>query len=432
MSNINNIFDKIIPHLVKFANLKGVMAVKDGFILAMPFTFIGSMCLLLANMPIPLYTELMTNIFTDGYRDALYQVVGATFDMVALIGVFGVAYSYVKNEKIDDVTAGILGIVSMLIVTESSIMVDSSIIPNVIPKEYMGGKGMIASIIIGLSVGYIYTFFIKKDINIKMPEGVPQGIANAFTSIIPSMFIIGLSFVIYILFENIFNTTFIEKIYEVLQMPIQNITDSILGVILIPFLIGICWWCGIHGPTLVMGVMSPILTASALENQAIIDSGKQLIVGENANIFTIQLVDQFVTMGGSGITLGLVICMIMKAKSTHFKKLGKLSLFPGIFNINEPLLFGMPIVFNPLMLVPFVLIPTISSIITYICVLSGFIEPFSGIMLPWGIPPIISGFIVGGVNGAILQAVIIIISVFIYYPFMKVLDEESYNREKAI
>lgn len=430
MSKITSFFEKLMPYILKFANAKPTQAIKDGFILTMPLTLVGSVFLLIANIPIDGYPEMMTNIFGPNWTVPLNQVTGSTFDIVALVGVFGVANAYVKNEGIDGISAGILAIVSMLIVSSSSVTVGNEVIGGVIPKTYMGGSGMIAAIIIGLFVGYTYSWFIKKDIRIKMPDGVPQGVANAFTALVPAAFIMTVAVIIFIVFDTLFDSTFIEKIYEVLQTPIQNMTDSLYAVILIPILISVFWWCGIHGATIVSGIMSPILTANALANQAIIDSGQALVVGENAKIFTIQFLEQFITFTGSGITIGLVISMIISAKSSHLKQLSKLSIFPGIFNINEPILFGLPIVFNPLMLVPFVLVPTTSAIITYFAIAIGIVEPFTGVMVPWTTPPIISGFIVGGWKAALLQVVIICMSTCIYYPFVKMVDKQSYKEEQ--
>lgn len=430
MDKLTSFFEKLMPYILKFANAKPTSAIKDGFMLTMPLTLIGSIFLLIANVPIPGYTDMMANMFGTGWDAPLYQVVGATFDIVALVGVFGIAYAYTKNEGIDGVSAGILGIVAMIIVSSSSVTAGGETVGGVIPKAYMGGKGMIAAIIIGLAVGYIYSWFIKRDIRIKMPEGVPQGVANAFTALIPATFIMVLAFLVYLLFDKMYDTTLVVKIYDILQTPIQNMTDSIGGVILIPLLMGLCWWCGIHGVTLIMGIMGPILTANSLANQAIVDSGQVLVAGENAKILTIQLIDQFVTFGGAGVTIGLVIAMLWAAKSAQFKQLSKLSIVPGIFNINEPILFGMPIVFNPIMLVPFIVVPVASALITYFAIAFGIIDPFAGILVPWTTPPIISGFLIGGWKAALLQIAMIAMSACVYYPFMKIADKQAFEEEE--
>ena len=139
--------------------------------------------------------------------------------------------------------------------------------------------------------------------------------------------------------------------------------------------------------------MSPILTANALDNQSIIDAGQALVAGDNAKIVTVQMVDIFGKFGGAGITLGFVIAGIIIAKSKQMKSISKLSLIPGVFNINEPVIFGLPIVFNPLMLIPFIIVPVLAVIMTYASIALGFIQPFTATQVPWTTPPIIYYFL---------------------------------------
>ena len=165
--------------------------------------------------------------------------------------------------------------------------------------------------------------------------------------------------------------------------------------------------------------------ASSMANQAIIDQGIALIPGENAVIITDQFYSQFITFTGCGITMGLVINMFILSKSKQFKQLGRLSLVPACFNINEPVIFGLPIVLNPLMLVPYILVPVLSSIITFAAIKTGIMQPFGGVMVPWTTPPIISGLLVGGWKAAVLQVIVIILSTVIYHPFFKALDKQA-------
>lgn len=423
--------NKILPYVMKFVNSKPISSIKDGFIMTMPLTIIGSVFLLLAFIPVPGYNEFMAGIFGSDWMSPLFQVVGATFDILALVGTFGIAYSYVNKEGINGVNAGLLGIVSLIILMNAFVTgADGTVIGGVIPKAYLGGKGMIAAIIVGLSVGYIYSFVVKRNWTIKLPESVPSGVANAFTSLIPGMIIVTLAFIVYVIFKSAFDKTLIEVIYAVVQEPIQGMTDSFAGAILIPIIISLLWWCGIHGSAIVMGIMTPILQSNALYNQEILNSGAVLVAGENAKLVTNQFVDQFITVGGSGLTLGLVVSMLLFSKSTQYKQLGKLSIVPGLFNINEPIIFATPIVFNPFMFVPFVLAPLCSAILLYTCLKFGIVDPFRAVTVPWTTPIILSGFLVGGIKAALLQAVIFLMTVGIYFPFFKYQDNLAYLEEK--
>ncbi|HCD60446.1 MULTISPECIES: PTS sugar transporter subunit IIC [Exiguobacterium] len=430
MNRLETVFEKVTPAFARFANAKPVLAIKDGFILTMPMTIIGSLFLLILALPIPGWEKFMTGLFGADWTLPLTQVVGATFDILALIGVFGIAYSYVKNEKIEGVPAGILGIIAFLIITQSSVLSKSGeVVTGVVPKVWTGGQGVLASIVVGLVVGFIYSQFIKRGIRIKMPDGVPPGVSNSFSALIPGLAIITLSVVTFAVFQAFADRTFTEVVYDVLQAPIQNLTDTLAGAVLIMILMSVMWWCGIHGAAIIMGIMGPLLTANALQNQAIIDSGKELVVGDNAKVVTIQFLDVFTKLGGTGITVGFIIATLIVARSAHLKQLGKLSLAPSLFNINEPVIFGMPIVFNPIMFVPFVIVPAIASFMVYFSILWGWVEPFNALQVPWTTPPVISGFLISGWQGALLQLATIAMSVAIYLPFVRMQDQLSYGEE---
>lgn len=146
---------------------------------------------------------------------------------------------------------------------------------------------------------------------------------------------------------------------------------------------------------------------------------------------TQQFLDSFLILSGSGITFGLVIAMIFAAKSKQYKALGKVAAFPALFNVNEPVVFGFPIVMNPVMFLPFILVPVVAALIVYGSIAIGFMQPFAGVTLPWSTPAIISGFMVGGWQGALVQALILVLSTVIYFPFFKVQDNIAYQNELA-
>lgn len=444
---VEELQEKMLPPIMKFANSKIIVAIKDGIIITMPLTLIGSIFLLIANFPFPskdIWANWMLNIFGAGWADPLNQVVGATFNILALAAVFGIASQYAKNEGCDPVSAGILGLVSFLIISPSFATVDAATkiggvvtktadkLGGVIPTGWTGGKGMITAILVGLFAGYVFSWFIKRDIRVKMPEGVPDGVTNAFSALIPGAVIITFSMLVYIFFGKVSGGTAIEWIYKILQIPMQGITDSLGGAIAIPFLISFLWWFGVHGATTVGGVMQAIYQANALGNQDVIKAGGHLITsgaGKNAHIVAQQFQDNFLTMGGTGITIGLVLAMLLFAKSERLKTLGKLSLVPGLFNINEPVLFGFAMVLNPFMFIPFILVPVMSGVVTYFAIYSGLVPAFTAVQAPWTTPPILSGLIVAGWQGAVLQAVIIVIATLIYLPFFRIQDKQYLKEE---
>ncbi|WP_160689471.1 PTS sugar transporter subunit IIC [Clostridium sp. C2-6-12] len=433
MSSFGTTFnEKILPVIMKFVNMKGVIALKDGILFTLPLTLVGSVFLLLAQIPYQPLNDWIASKLGPGWTEPLFQAYGATFSIIALIAAIGIAYIYAQNEGHEPLSAGIISFVVFLLTTNSFVVTaNGEKVGDVIPKAWTGGKGMVTAIIIGLIVGAIYSWFMKKKITIKMPAGVPQGVANSFAALIPAAAIITGATVVYTVFKYGLNTTFIEWIYVILQTPLQGMTDSLGGVIVIGFLIPFLWWFGVHGASIIGGVMSGILTSNTMDNQALYISGKEFSIANGAHIVTQQFVDQFMTVTGSGMTIGLVLCMLFLAKSEQSKQLGKLSIVPGIFNINEPVTFGTPIVMNPFMAVPFILTPMVSGLITYFAIATGLVPPFSGVTVPWTTPAPISGLLVGGPRTALLQIVVLVISFFIYLPFFKKQDNINYMNEQA-
>lgn len=421
--------NKVIPAIMKFVSLKGVVALKDGLLYTMPLTIVGSVFLLLANFPVPAVVNWLDSM---GWIDPLNQAYGATFNIIALIGVIGIAYKYVKNEGYEALNAGVLAAVTFILTTDSFVVTESGeIVSNVINKTWTAGQGMISAIIIGLLVGWIYSWFMKNDIRIKMPAGVPEGVANSFTALIPGFVIVTGATLIYSFFKFVLDTTFIEAVYAFIQTPLQGLTDSLGGVIVMTLMIPFLWFFGIHGSTIVGGIIGSVLTANSLANQAILDSGMALTIENGGRIVTQQFLDQFINVTGAGMTIGLVIYMIFFAKSAQCKELGRLGGVPGLFNINEPILFGTPIVMNPFLAIPFIAMPVISGLILYFSIAVGLVPMFGGVMVPWTTPPIVSGFLVGGWKMAVLQTFILALSFFVYLPFIRKIDKMNLQAEKG-
>lgn len=379
--------DKVVPAIMRFVNTKAMQALKNGLLYAMPMIMVGALFLLTANFPYQPFTDALA---AAGITPVLNQIKDCTFSIIAIIAAVGV-----------------------------------------ILKAWTGGKGMIAAIISGLLVGWIYSIFMKKNITIKMPAGVPEGVMNAFTALIPGTVIIVGAAVIYAIFRIGFGITPIEWIYSALQAPLQSMTDSFGGVLAMGFMIPFFWLFGIHGSTIIGdGIMGPMLLANAADNQAILDAGTALTLANGGHTVTKQFLDQFMVVTGSGVTIGLVVFMAFFARSKQLKEIGKLGLVPSLFNVNAPVLFGTPVVLNPLLAVPFLLMPMLSGAIQYFAIYFGLCPLYSGVVVPWTCPPIISGFLVGGWRTALLQALILVLSFFIYLPFIRAMDKRYMKQEK--
>lgn len=437
--------EKLMPPMMKFLNTKAVTAIKNGMLYPIPFIIIGAIFLILANFPQQNVADWIAQI---GWAPIFNQAYAASFGIMALFAAFGIAYSWVKSEGYEGASAGLTSIIVMVMLQPSTISTVTKIadgsavvgeyqVSGVIDAAWLGGKGMILAMLAGLLVGWSYSWFMKKDIRIKLPEQVPANVSDSFGALVPAFVITFVAMLIYALSVLTTDQTPIEWIYTLIQTPLQHATDGPLGVFLIAFLPVFIWWFGVHGATVIGGIMTPLLLANNADNLKLFQEGN-LSLDHGAHIVTQAFMDQFITVTGSGMTFGFVIFMIYHARSVQMKTIGKLTLAPAFFNINEPVLFGMPIVLNPILAFPFLIAPLVSGFGTYAAIALGIIPPFNGIFVPWTTPPILSGLIVGGWQGAAWQALMIFVTGAIYWPFAKKYDailvqqeKEAYEAEQA-
>ena len=429
----------ILPPVMKFVNTKAIQALRDGMLLSLPFIMVGSVFLLLASFPVPAVADWMNKTGLTHFWNQAYD---ASFGIVAIFAVVGIAYTWAKNEHVDPLPAGMTAFVGFLIIMNpttpvmdgSKTVISAAKAPTLltgfIDRTWLGGQGMIAAIIIGMITGWIYSWFIKKKITIKLPDQVPPAVAGSFVALIPAAVLTCLWLAVYAGFDKLAGTTMTEWIYHTIQTPLQGLSDSFGGILVMTILVPFFWFFGVHGSTLVGGIVGPILGAHALQNAEIFKKYGYVDAAHGGHIVIQGLFDQFSTVTGAGMTLGLVVFMTFFARSQQMKGIGKLALIPGIFNINEPVLFGVPLVLNPVLALPFFLMPPLSAGSTYLLIKAGILPYLNGVQVPWTTPPVISGFLIGGWKVAVWQAIILTISFFIYLPFARKYDTVLYMQEQ--
>lgn len=429
---INEFFSiKVLPKVIKFSEIKFISAMKNGLVITMPFTIIGSIFLILSSFP---YQPIADFIASLGWTPYLDMASGATFNLMAIYTVIALSHRWVKDEGYDGTPASLFALAAFAILLPPNLQVLNDngkavgTVTNIIDKTWTGSQGMIGALLVGAVVGTVYVWFMKRNLVIKMPDGVPENVSGAFTAIIPGFAIILGALLVQAFFQKIFEMTLLEAVYQFIQTPIQGLTDSAGGLFLFIFLMCGFWALGIHGPLIVNGIMGPILLANTLENAELAKQGTD-VLQEQGNVFIQPLIDQFVNVTGTGMTIGLVLFMVFFAKSKSFKELGKLGIFPMIFNINEPILFGTPVVLNPLLIPPFLITPLVSGMSTYYLIKLGILPVLSGIQLPWTTPPIISGYLIGGWKFMVWQIIVLLLSVVIYFPFAKIADKVALEAE---
>ena len=426
--------EKVMPVAAKIAGQRHLQALRDGLVLTMPLLIVGSVFLVIRWLPFDAWLDYMGKD-TNLWGERLSYPVNATFDMMALIAAFGIAYRLAERYAVDALSSGSVSLVAFLLVTPFSVNFTpagaevAETVGGVIPTAYMGAGGLFVAIIVALLSTEIYRFIIQKKITIKMPDGVPPSVSKAFTALIPAFFVVLLFWLVKIGMEGTDFGNIHEAIKHYIGKPLEGLGGSLGGSIVAVLAVQLLWSCGLHGASIVGGIMGPVWLKFTADNQAAFEAGKDI-----PNVVNQQFFDLFIYIGGSGATLALVLAMIFFAKSKQLKTLGSLALPSGIFNINEPITFGMPIVMNPIMMIPFILAPVTICIVTYFAMKTGLAPSTTGVALPWTMPPLISGYMATGNNimGSVMQLVNFAIAFIIYFPFFKMWDAVKYKEEQTI
>ena len=412
-----------MPLAVKIGKNKYLISIRDGFLLTTPLLIIGSFFLLIANFPINNWTEFWARFFGENWTAYMAKPTSATFDIMAILAVVGIAYSFSRELNVDKLSGAAVAVVSWFILMPYKVT-DGSVTLNGIPLDWVGSKGIFIGIITVFVSVHIYAWVIKKGWIIKMPKGVPPAVTQSFAALVPSAVVLGVFFLVNSLlaltpYDNAFNF-----IFKFLQQPLLVLGNTLGAVLVAMGFQHFFWFFGINGGSIVGSIMQPILTPLSMENLSAFQAGNPL-----PNVINQQFYDLFTTFGGAGSTLSMLIAMIIVCRSQRIKNLSKISVVPALFGINEPVIFGLPVVLNPTILIPFLLTPLINILISYFSMVSGLVPFTSGVSMPWTTPVIISGFLTTGWRGALLQLILVILGVFIYMPFVKMMDKQ-YKKEE--
>ena len=397
-------------------------AIKNGFYLAMPMLIIGSIFLLLCQLPIDGYSDFMAGIFGEDWSNFFFVPYYCSVAMMSLFVLLGVSDSLATHYHIDKGSSQAMAVAGFMILTP---FISSESGATGIPLDNLGAQGLFLTMIVGICAVEFNRFILEKDWTIKMPEGVPPNVASSFSSLVPAFLFMLICIIIRTLFGMTSFGSAQNFIYSIIQLPFQHLTSSLPTMIFIVFMISVSWFFGIQ-PAIITSVFEPAWRAMSAENLAAMQAGVAA-----TNVINFEFYANFIALGGGGATIGLAIALLWR-KSKRYKDLGKLSLPSSIFNINEPLIFGVPIVLNPIIIIPFFLAPLICCILAYVTMSVGIVPITNGLSIPWTTPPLISGYLLSGIRGLLLQLVEIIISVAIYTPFLSILDKKALEEEKAL
>ena len=415
---------KILPFANKMGNQRHMTAIRKGIISTLPLTIVGSFFTLINNIPI----ESVANMLSP-YKEILDIPFRYTVGILALYATFGIASSLAESYKLDKLTNGVLAVLAFLVSTAAPIHVTDNVKGVIDAGRYinianLSASSLFASIVTGLLTVEIYRFFKVKNITIKMPDGVPPEVSNSFVALIPAAFILLFFWIVrYLLGFNI------AEFLSMILMPLKGVLvgNSLFGGLLTIFLITGFWTLGIHGAAIMDPIVRPFWEMSIAQNMTEFASGTS--AHHLSTIFTEQFLQWFIWIGGAGGTLALVTLFLF-SKSAYLKDLGKLAFLPGLFNINEPIVFGAPIVMNPILGIPFIVGPLVTGTLSYILTITG-VVPMMMMRLPFTVPGPLGALMSTNwsIPAFILTCVNFLIDLAIYYPFFKVFEKQQLEKE---
>lgn len=419
----NFLESKLMPIASKLSSIKSLIAVRDGITLAMPLIIIGSLFMVVASFPFPGWEAWLGEIGVSGY---LWKGVDSSFGLMGLVAAFGIARSLSNQHGTDGVSSGVISVSSFIMVTPFV----SGETGSGITMSLMGASGIFVAIIVALVSATIFNWFVANNIQIKMPDGVPPAVVQSFAALLPGAVIITLWLVVYGVLDAFSLPNMHQLMQTVLGGPLSLLGSNIFGTMIVVGLNSLFWFVGLHGGNTINQLFNPTWLANLDANVAARQAGESL-----PHIITSPFMDNFVYIGGGGATLGLVIVVAIIARrkkaSKRSKIMAPITLTPGLFNINEPTMFGLPVVLNITLLLPFVLAPMVNALIAYVAMASG-IVPATYVAASWTMPPILSGFLTtGSVMGSLLQVVLIIIDILLYLPFYSTLEKIFLKDEHA-
>lgn len=410
--------DKFLKGAQAIQNNIYVKSISDGLLSSMSIIILGAIGSLINNLQIPAYQRLLVSL---NLKPILSIPANVTINVLSLYATFLIANKFCElsghENKKYGLEVGIIALVSFLIVTPFT--VDKSFSITAVPSEWLGAKGLFTSFLVALIVAKLYLFLKKQGWTIKMPDGVPPTVSNSFAALIPSFVIAFVFLLIRFLFLATKFQSLQNFIYTLISTPLTMLSNNAFTMILLVFLTQLLWIFGIHGVMIVVSVFIGIWMPLDAANLAAFNAGHAI-----PNIYT-GAIYGMATFAGSGLTIGLCIAMLT-ARKEQYRILGKLSLIPNLFGINEPLIFGTPIVMNPILAIPFIMTPLVGIIIAILGIKMGLLPILPGISVPAGTPIILHGFLAGGgsIAWAIYEVIISIMSYFTYLPFFKKLDSE--------
>ncbi|MFV0380049.1 MAG: PTS sugar transporter subunit IIC [Anaerorhabdus sp.] len=420
--------EHFVPVAAKIGSEKHLIAIRDSFVSILPITMAGSVAVLLNVLFRDLWAEgLFNNPAIPQMFNWLITINGnvwwGTNAVFALVFVFSFGYHIAKAYDVNPIPGGLVAFASLIAVTPQGI-------PDTwgnIPWGYTSASGIFTAMIVGGFSALIYVWVVKANITIKLPESVPPTISKAFVAIIPAtvaIYVFGI--IAYLIAANsaLLGASCLGDLISVyIQKPFMAFAAGLPAVLVTCTFVSFFWFFGLHGANVLAPILDGVYKPMLAENLAAYQTTQSL--ADLPHIWTKGSFEVFIWMGGSGSTLALLIAIFLLSKREDERAVAKISAPMGIFNINEPVIFGLPIVLSPVYFIPFLLISPLIATIAYVATTVGFIPPVF-IEVPWVTPPVIGAFLAtgGSFTAALIALVNLVIATAIWAIFVKIANKK--------
>ena len=416
----NFIENKITPIAGKAASQRHVMAMRDGFISAMPFMIVGSFLLVFVFPPFSADTQMgfaqAWLQISSQYQTEFLTPFNMTMGIMSIYITAAISYNLAQSYKMEPFMPAMLSLMSFLLIS-------APLTEGALPAGFLGGTGIFTAVLVSFYCTELVHFLKRKNIGIKLPDQVPSKIKDSFDLLIPILLIVVTLYPVNLLIHSQTGMLIPDAIMTAFK-PLVSAADSLPAIVLAVLLTHILWFAGIHGAAIVGGMLQAFWLTNLTANQVALAAGETL-----PHVFMEGFWSFFVVLGGSGATLGLVF-LFMRSRAVHLRAIGKLSVVPSLFNINEPVIFGTPIIMNPTFFIPFITAPVVNAVIAYMCVKTGLVGAVISVV-PWTSPaPIGAAWAAGwALSSALLVFVLMAVATIIYYPFFKMYEKELLKQE---
>ncbi|VWL85191.1 PTS sugar transporter subunit IIC [Oceanivirga miroungae] len=413
---------KFVPKAAKVSNQRHLVAIRDSFIAMLPITMVGSIAVLLNFTIVP---KLPAAIATP-IRSVNGVVWWGSLAILSVVFVIALGYNLAKAYGVDPLAGALISFASFLVFIPQSATVGEVSQWGLININYFGANGIFPAMVIGMISTIIYSKLMLNKVTIKLPDSVPPAVNKAFASIIPGIVTIYIASTISYLVSTYTGQALNDLIVKYIQQPLLGLSQGLVSVIIITFFIQFFWFFGLHGHNVLAPVIDGLYMPALLANVEHMAKGG--LVENLPYLWTRGSFDAYIQMGGSGITIALIISILIFSKRRDHRTVAKLGLPMGIFNINEPMIFGMPIVLNPLYIIPFVLIPVIGVVIGYLATAAGIVPPVY-VQVPWITPPVLMAYLAtgGSVMAALVSLINLVIAFIIWTPFVIIANNIKEN-----